>query len=69
MMDRSVFCPYWWLLTQENHWQLLGGRCLGYSQSPLQLRLPAGQHMLAVVVEDSLGAVRVLRDSRVFLLT
>jgi len=47
----------WKNTSSENHWQLLGGRCLGYSQSPLQLRLPAGQHMLAVVVEDSLGAV------------
>ena len=41
----------------------LGGVCLGYSQLPLQLRLPAGQHMLAVVVQDSQGAVRRLRRS------
>ena len=50
--------------TEANHWQKLGGICLGYSQLPLQLRLPAGQHMLAVVVQDSLGAVGRLRGCR-----
>ncbi|CAL1151905.1 unnamed protein product [Cladocopium goreaui] len=47
----------WKDTSSANHWMNLGGVCLGYSQLPLQLRLPAGQHMLAVVVQDSQGAV------------
>ncbi|CAK9066940.1 unnamed protein product, partial [Durusdinium trenchii] len=47
----------WKDTSSPNHWIALGGICLGHSQSMLQLRLPAGQHMLAVLVEDSLGAV------------
>lgn len=47
----------WKDTSSPNHWLNLGGKCMGHSQLPLQLMLPAGQHMLAVVVQDTLGAV------------
>ena len=48
----------WRNKSSPNYWSKLGGVFLGTSDaSSLRLFLPPGEHMLAAVVEDELGAV------------